>query len=275
MRSLWHNIHIAFKLMRGPTPIMAFFIIAGISFYRFHNLADALIVGAAVMFTASYGFAINEYFDYKKDLHTPQGHLIALGALTRGKALAIACCFLSISIMFTFFIRHPFQVILNIILIVMLSLYSYVNNRYGIFANAIVAICSSIGIVISLNRPEFSLVLCSSLTFFLHIFGREIILDIHDCEADRRIGKTSFPILLTIEKSFVISICFSVGCIIYSTMTGLYFQKLGYAFLMSLTNIVFLVGLLNYRAKMNERSYRQFVLYSRIAFLFSLPAYLV
>ncbi|MGB8193562.1 MAG: UbiA family prenyltransferase [Chitinophagaceae bacterium] len=274
MQWIWRNIGHVYKLMRAPTTFIAFIIIASVSYYQFHDLTNAVILGLTVMFTASYGFALNEYFDYQKDLFIPEDHLIAKGVLSRKQVLIVSCSFLLLSLLLMLFI-HPFQQLMNIILLIVLSFYSYINNRYGIIANALVAFCSGVGIVITLNKFEWSLISFSGLTFFLHIFGREIILDIHDYEADRNIGKTSFPILITISRSFIVAALFSISCIVYSVFAGMYFEKWGYMLMMTLANIIFLSGLFYYRARMNEEAYRQFVMYSRIAFLLSLPAVLL
>ncbi|MEP7108616.1 MAG: UbiA family prenyltransferase [Ferruginibacter sp.] len=261
-----------FQLVRIKTSIIAFIITGGISVYNYHYTINALILGLTVLSTISFGYSINEYCDHKKDILMPGDHLIPSGLMTRKQVLIISCCFFSVSLLLTTLLSS-FQQVLNIILLFILSVYSYINNKNGIIANILVATCSGLGILLTLRNFEWSITSYTCIAFFLHILGREIILDIHDYEADRAMGKNSFPILFTIHRSFLIAILLSMGCIIYAAIVGFYFMRYSYVLFIFLGNAVFLFGVLNYWSSTAENEYKKFVLYSRISFLLVIPAF--
>jgi len=263
-----------FQLIRVKTSLITFIIIAGISIHRYHDIVDGFVLGLAVMCTTCFGFAINEYYDHIKDIPQRHEHPIPACLISRRLALIISCCFFFFSLVLTIFLS-PFQQWLNIILLFILSVYSFINNKNGIIANILVAVSSGLGILITLRDFQWSITFYSGITFFLYILAREIILDIHDYEADHRIGKNSFPILFTVRRSFLVAILLNVICIIYAVIVGIYFMKYGYVFFICLGNVVFLVSLLNYRTKPEEGEYKKFVLASRASFLLAIPAFLL
>jgi len=263
-----------FRLIRIKTSLIAFIITATISIHRYYDVTNGLVLGLTTMFTACFGFAINEYYDHLKDTRMRSEHVIPLGLMSRRQVLIISCCLFFFSLTLTIFL-YPFQQLLNIILLFVLSIYSFINNKNGIIANLLVAVCSCLGILITLNNFEWTITCYSGITFFLYVLGREIILDIHDYEADRTIGKKSFPISFTIHTSFCIAILLSISCILYSVIIGIYFVRYGYILFVCLANVAFLIGLLNYRAKTEESEYKKFVLVSRVSFLLAIPAFLL
>jgi 4-hydroxybenzoate polyprenyltransferase len=235
---------------------------------------NALIVGIVIFFTTAYGMAINDYFDHEKDLLSPKNHVIAAGRLSRNQVLVISICLLLISIFFTFYL-FPFQQLLNSTIILILSAYSYINNKFGILANILVAMCVAASILMTQQELEISIVSLTSLCAFFIIFSREIILDIHDYDADCAVGKTSFPITLNIDNSFIISAVFSSVSLVAAIIIGMHFTKWHYILVMIIAHFSFLSCLFNYKNNKDEKTFDAFASYSRISCLLLIPALVI
>jgi len=274
LKIFWGKIKVVLSLIRLPTTFIAASIPALVMYFSTHDHARAILLWCVLFCTTSYGFSINEFVDHMKDKTSPDGHVIASGLLNDRAAFAIAICFFCMSFVISLTLSG-FQQMVNIILLVLLSLYSSINNRFGILANIIVALCSGLSIVCAAKSNEVSIINLSFFTYFMFILGREIILDVHDMDADRAIGKTSLPILFSVKGSFLISVFFSGACVVYSFGLSLFFGNWNYLIFISLAQVLYIVGLHGYWKRKNEQSYKRFIFLSRLSFLMIIPGILM
>jgi 4-hydroxybenzoate polyprenyltransferase len=261
------------KLIRIDTSIIAAFI-SGIICYRVGSVGNALFVFASTFFTITYGFSLNEVIDAKKDEVEPDGHVIACKLMSRRQGAIISAILFICSIVSASHLS-TFQAGLSLLALIILSLYSYINNKYGIIANALVSICSGISILIGQKQFDLNIVAISGLSVFFFIFSREIILDIHDIKADRSIRKKSLPIVLSVNEAFIIAIIFSILSLVNCIVVGIIYSRWLYIAIMVIAHIVYFRYLNRYRNKKEAYTYNQFVTYSRLSFLLLIPALLM
>ncbi|TFH64712.1 MAG: hypothetical protein E4G91_04960 [Candidatus Zixiibacteriota bacterium] len=158
-----------------------------------------LRIAIATFFIASYGYIINDLFDFRADkvnkpkrpfptrkLSAWEGINAALLCLVLG-AIALAGSDMAIWLFFAAFAAGLF-------------LYSFRISTWLVAANFWVAmLCSSaflLGGLITQASPirQGMLIAAGALTFLYH-FGREIIKDIEDVEGDRVAGRRTIPIV--------------------------------------------------------------------------------
>lgn len=229
-----------------------------------------------VALTSSFGFVLNDYVDVEKDRIGHPRRAISSGVIGRMQAryiiVFLAVLSLSIASTLTFL-----SFIIDAITILFLSIYSYINNRFGVWANTIAALCSSFTIVFGMAVGAFStpLLLMSGATFFM-IVGREILLDIRDLKADTSFGKTSVPIRLGVDRAVNICMYLFIGSsallIVAALMWGTLASMVLAGFAMPL---LLWVGFLYYRFERTSARLERFMIFSRLVFLFIIPALLL
>ncbi len=262
------------KLVRINGSIISASISALLAGSYLRNIYNGIMIWLVIFFTITFGFAINDYFDHEKDRLYPNKHVIAAGMLTRKQVGIIAVVLFCLSALFTFFL-YPWQQTINIVLLIILLIYSWINNRFGIIANLMVAVCSALSILIAQNNWEVSVLSLSCISVLFFITGREIIKDIHDVKADASIGKSSLPIRIGGSGSFAIAILLTVLSLAVSVFTGIYFKVWSYLMIMVLAHVLYLVFVFRYNRVNDEKRYQHFSTYSKISFLLIVPALLV
>jgi 4-hydroxybenzoate polyprenyltransferase len=262
------------KLIRLNGSLISSAISAILSYFVFADVGNAFLIGAAIFFTISFGFATNDYFDHEKDSSFPEKHVIASGEMTRGQVGQISLVMFVSSIIVTFFLP-AFQQLINAVLLLILAVYSFVNNRFGISANILVAICSSLSILIAQPGIYISIVSYSSISVFFFIFGREVIKDIHDMDADARVNKTSFPLLFNARTSFVAAIILTAISLVFCVFTGIYFNNTLYILIVLVAHALYILFVVRYMKTMSHSRYKEFSRYSKISFLLLVPAVII
>jgi 4-hydroxybenzoate polyprenyltransferase len=260
-----------FKLIRIIGSIISATISGLLTYVHLHNWRSGVLVWLAIFFTITFGFAVNDYFDHEKDSIYPDKHVIAAGQLTRKQVGYIAALLFLLSAIVTVFLA-PFQQLLNSALLLILLVYSWINNKYGIWANILVAICSSLSVLIAQNDIRLSLLTFSSVSVFFFITGREIIKDIHDVEADTVVGKQSLPISYGLVAAFRAALLLTLASFVFSVFTSWYYQTWLYLLIMVPAHGLYLYFLLRYKSRTEEKHYKDFSVYSKISFLMLIPA---
>ncbi len=262
------------KLIRLYGSIISATISGMLAGINLRSLPDGIAVWLSIFFTITFGFAINDYFDHIKDSIYPDKHVIAAGWLTRKQVALIAAALAGLSCLSTLLL-HPFQQWINISLLLILTVYSWINNRYGILANALVAVCSALSILIALPGMGWSIITWAGISAFLFIFGREIIKDLHDVEADSSIGKSSVPIRYGKSQAFSTAILLTLLSLFVALLAGFYCRNWPYPVVMTIAHGFYLFYALKYRQQMSEQQYRDFAKYSKISFLMLVPAVMI
>lgn len=262
------------KLIRLNGSLISALISAILAFFYLNDVVNSILVGLAILSTITFGFAINDYFDFEKDNIYPEKHVIASGEMSRQQVGFIASLLFLLSAIITLFL-NPLQQIINSLLLLILSVYSHINNRYGILANGLVALCSSLSILIAQREIGSSLLTYSSVSVFFFIFSREIIKDIHDVDADCTVGKTSIPIRFTIRISFLFAFLLTLISFLFCVFSSLVFHSWNYLIIITIAHLFYLFFLVKYMTGMSEKQYKQFSKYSKISFLLLVPALII
>ena len=192
----WYKVSI--RLLCLFPSFVAGLIGALIYFKHSQNIVESSFCFLMVFLTTAYGFTLNNFIDRYKDLNAPRVRN-KLNLVNNPYALRVAntniSIFFVLSIFISFFIDNQ-SILINSLALIILTLYSFINNKYGILANFLTALCPAMLIWIYPFSQEYLMTAILLFVFiFVYVFSREIIMDTNDRSADIEIGKTSFPIL--------------------------------------------------------------------------------
>lgn len=239
-------------------------------------LSNGIFLFSVVFLTSGYGFVLNDYFDLQKDKITHKRRVLPSGRLTPRLALLL-CAFLVIPSLALSTELGLAGLAIDCITVVLLTIYSFVNNRFGVWANAITAVSSSFTLIIGMAIGSYSpLILFTAIGTFFLIFGREIVLDIRDMIADERFGKPSLPIKLGERGALTVAIIlFAVASVIFLT-AGMLFGSWAFTFIVGiLANVLLWAGVISFRLVPTRNSLERFLVLTRIAFLLVIPGLLL
>ena len=257
-----------------PTSIYAGVISFLISLILGNILLNSLVLGLVVFSTSSYGFSLNDYFDKEKDKINHKNRVLPSGLLTDISVFKISVAFFLFTLLLIP-ILSEFQQTISIITLILLSVYSYINNKFGFLSNIITSLCSSLAIIITLEYFQMSLVFAISIITFFYILSREIILDIYDIEADRTQGKTSVPLYFGKKKANIIASLFFVLSFILTICISLYYNNIAFLIFTGIIGTFLNVySYINYLNKQTDSSFEKFDLISRASFILVLIAFI-
>lgn len=190
----------------------------------------ALLVFATILIAAG-GYAINDYFDIRIDrINKP--HKIIVGRLiSRRKAMLTHTVFNILAVLIGTYLSikvHNYKLAsIFIIVSVLLWTYSLKYKAYFIIGNLIVALVSALTILLVWIFEKYALV--ADIQFVKDVFGylkfilwayvayafitsliREIIKDIEDVEGDKKVGCSTIPVVIGIQKTkyILLALCF-------------------------------------------------------------------
>ena len=251
--------------------------VAAATYYYVEDIPSSNIIISiflVVLLTSSAGFIINDCFDMEKDGYRSDKdkRVLPSGQLKRTVAVVFAVFLVLFSLILSVFINsHVFC--LNLFTIFLLSIYSWINNKYGVLANIVTAINTSFVLIIGMLAGEINtnVIILAACVFFF-IAGREIILDIRDIDSDRVIGKTSLPlrygenisdivsgILFLLVSAIALVLCLYFNNIIYFISVGLFF------------NLILWSSYIAYLRQRDFHSIDRFILMTRLSFIFIIP----
>lgn len=259
--------------------LMRFFIssVAGLlafSSYYYCNqssnllIETGLIVFAFVSLTTSFGFVINDYFDKEKDKLSHPNRMIPSNKMSSSSVLVVAIILSFLSFLIS--LQLNFTIIsINVSTIILLSIYSVINNKYGIWANIITALISSFVVIIGMVTSEMNpFIIYLSISIFFFIFAREILLDIRDVVSDKYIGKTSIPIIFGKSKAVVISALLFILSSIFLFVTSLISNSTLFVLLIGvLLNVVLWISFILYYTNQTSSKLERFLILTRILFI--------
>ncbi len=256
----------------AATITTAIYINTNIQFEIFHSI----FLFFTVFLTSAFGFVLNDFIDLEKDKKHHVNRILPRGLIRPNTAYYFALLLGITSILNSISVSFP-VFLLNMLTLFFLSIYSFINNRYGVVANIITGLNCSFIFIIGMLAGNFTL-LISFVSFlaFLLIIGREIILDIRDIESDKLIEKSSFPIIYGINKSRIIAGFFFGFCTIFSVAIGVAIGNFWFNLLVvGLLNLILWTTFLYYYFTPSDKNLHSFITATRIAFILLLPAILL
>ncbi|MFH0866408.1 MAG: geranylgeranylglycerol-phosphate geranylgeranyltransferase [Bacteroidota bacterium] len=236
----------------------------------FSHLNFALLVLSTVLIAAA-GYAINDYFDIRTDrINRP--HKIVVGRLiSRRKAMLIHVAFNIIAVLIGIYLSykvHSYRLAsIHIVISVLLWLYSLKYKAYFLVGNLIVAFVSALTILIVWIFELYALKTIGQipitqmylLNFFLWAYVsyafitsliREIIKDIEDLEGDKKIGCSTLPVVMGINRTkyVLLFLCLitivSLGYVAYSSQTKQLTLIFWYVILMLIIPFIYMMYLI-------------------------------
>ncbi len=158
---------------------------------------EAILLFGCAFLGSAYCFIVNDIFDRKKDLLNNKLRPIATGKLPL-KTAKTTTIIIGTGYLICAWSLNEIVLGLAIFSLSLFSTYSFVNRKYGLLSNLMVAFCASGALwgVAVLKDYERSLFILSGALFFMIVF-REILLDWLDVEGDKASGKNSIPIQLS------------------------------------------------------------------------------
>lgn len=237
-------------------------------------MEESIFTLIVVALTTAFGFIINDFTDLEKDLINHAHRELPTGRLKRTEALVLSILLALLSIGISFMISN-YVVVVNLATLFLLGIYNFINNRYGIVANFIVAFCSALAILIAKTNLQLDLIFYASVSTFLLVMSREIIFDMEDIAGDTAVGKTSVPIVFGNRKSMFIAILLLILHFSISLAAAYKFQHWPYfIFVCLLSSMLSFIGCFFYFSNQTKATNDQFALYTRVAFLMIIPALL-
>jgi 4-hydroxybenzoate polyprenyltransferase len=198
---------------------------------------DFVLLIAATVFITAGGYVINDYFDIKTDLIN-KGKVIVGTKIPRRMAMMWHSLFNIVGVSLGFYVSFESGYIwlgtLFLIISGLLYFYSASYKRQFLIGNIIVALLTAMVpmmvvfyewpalykhyTIFAIRLPDINIILYwvggFSLFAFLTNLIREIIKDIEDFEGDKAYGRNTFPVVIGMLSSKVISICLIIVTII-------------------------------------------------------------
>lgn len=187
----------------------------------FSDLNFALLVLSTVLIAAA-GYAINDYFDIRTDRINRPEKIVIGKLISRRKAMFIHTTFNIIGVLIGCYLSytvHSYKLAsIHIVVSLLLWLYSLKYKAYFLVGNLIVAFVSALTIMIVWIFEMYALryggqaVITQMylMKFFLWAYViyafvtsliREIIKDVEDIEGDKKIGCSTMPVVLGVQKT--------------------------------------------------------------------------
>ncbi len=269
--SIFSNISGFIQLFKPVPSILAGIVGCYCAVCGERELGEAFRIAIITTITAMYGFGLNNIIDVEKDRLQGKKSLLIDENISPVIVLIVTLS-LSIISIFLSFSLELIACCLVFLLVFLLSIYSFVNNRVGVIANFIVALCSSIIIILAFgNNLTINVRLLVTCTFFL-IFGREIMKDLYDVKGDKQYGKSSIPVTYGKNRSFTIII---ISFILLSLLMARLHLNFEFTFWVMLSYLMFLLLLwpptIYYIINQDKKAANYFVWSTRILYLMTIP----
>ncbi|MFH1970877.1 MAG: UbiA family prenyltransferase [Patescibacteria group bacterium] len=157
-----------------------------------HDIFYGIIAGLSLCFLSSYGFLINDICDRNIDRVNLAGRLENADRSTIRVALIIALSFLIIALFLSLIDYMLFALL--VIISVVLTLYSILLRKFLIISTITAALLSLSPLWVPLIGRRIELFhLGITISMFIMLTAREIILDVKDRKGDKEGGRRTLP----------------------------------------------------------------------------------
>ncbi|MFA5782416.1 MAG: geranylgeranylglycerol-phosphate geranylgeranyltransferase [Bacteroidales bacterium] len=178
------------------------------------DLNFALLVLSTILIAAA-GYAINDYFDIRSDRINRPDKIIVGRLLSRRIAMLFHTIFSIIAILLGIYISYKvgsFKLgAINIVIAILLWLYSVKYKAYFLVGNIIVSFATAMTIIVVILFDMYALRLDGHMVIWGYVLFafmisliREIIKDIEDIEGDKKCGCSTIPVVIGIPKTKII-----------------------------------------------------------------------
>jgi 4-hydroxybenzoate polyprenyltransferase len=158
---------------------------------------------AALFFVVSFGYAINDFFDFATDEVSRPGRPLPSGRLSRSLVVVVVAVTMGLGIIFATPTADA-VFIYFLLLIVALAYYSKRLSGIAMVGNVTVALlCSSVfllgGLIYGVRSSNWRVLVAAIVFSFLHHLAREVVKDMADFDGDAAAGRQTLPIRWSME----------------------------------------------------------------------------
>lgn len=195
--------------------------------YKGYDLLHSLAMSLPFVLSSMGGFALNDFFDYKKDIINEPTRAIPRNLISANTALLVGVLLLCLNF-FTIInvARTSLEFYIYMYPLVGVIAYNYIVRHFTLLKNittSIICVSPILFNVVALGFSDVYLLLPAAVLCF--ILGRELLMDIKDIPGDEESGITTFPLLVGVEwterVSFVLQF---VGVFLIVPMLGVDYQ---------------------------------------------------
>jgi 4-hydroxybenzoate polyprenyltransferase len=185
------------------------------------SIARSVYLATPFLFGGMGGFALNDFFDVKRDLVNRPYRPLPRGAITSFAAAVIGLGLLTIACMTAMIVSESQSDRLSYgTFLVALVAYNYLDPKLAILKTLFTASVVAMPFVFLFRRfPYHEISWVYALSVMLFITGREIWMDVHDVQGDQDVGMKTLPVLIGSRcASLVGGILQLLGCLTLLTM---------------------------------------------------------
>lgn len=253
-----------------PTLISAL-IATHITWQLSFDIGESFLVFLSVFSVTAYGFSLNNIIDRFKDKFAKRKKYKLVNnprALTIAKNQTFFFAFIAI-VSGLYLPTQSLIVILSVLTI--LTIYSWVNNNYGLLANILTSLCVALLVwvyPVSNNLEVLPNIILLSAFLFLYVLSREIIMDDYDYDSDLKYGKNSLPLIIGRKTAIYFStILLSLTLILFSFL--IVYLKMNLSLLIPVVgaSLLSLYGYISYLTNRNDRNFKAFFTLTSISYL--------
>ena len=167
------------------------------------SILTSFLISLPISLSAKGGFAINDYYDFKRDYLNKPYRAIPSGKLSRETVLWLGIVLLISSFILSIFLSKTFfQFALYIFTFLGVVFYNYIVKRYAISKTIFAAsLCVTPLLLVIQFLDNSAIIYLLPLSGLLYITGRELLMDALDIKGDRNSGIITLPILLGEKKT--------------------------------------------------------------------------
>lgn len=244
------------QMLHIPSCMLLFYLIS-IFLYK-HQIMLYQSIGYAIPFTleAMGCFAINDYYDYEKDVINKPYRILPLKLISRVSALRIGYFLFSLSVVTAIIVsQNIYELLIYILVATAAFIYGRFINNIGVIKSIYTSIVIAVPLLFAVYKTQLQV---NSLFLFwfvvFYITGKELIMDIYDIKGDKEAGQHTIPIIFGEKKTFCIAIIMQFVSLL------LCFFKLGITFEILMLCYIFLAVCYFFWFQ-NYRTWRRFVIY--------------
>lgn len=236
------------QMFHFPSCILLMLMIVIPCMNKIHSLWNSILISIPFVLAAMGSFALNDYYDYDKDKINKPDRILPLGLIKKTSAQKIGIIISALSFFTAIFAAKNGWELAMYWTTTLLALF---YNRFikeispikAFYTAAVLAIPFNYSILRWGNVDNIWLY---SFGVFLYVAGKEIMMDVYDCEGDKVNGMKTISILLGKKASVIISFVFHMCAFIcffrtfyiksiYLLLLGLIFSI--FCYLVWITNI--------------------------------------
>ena len=195
------------QMLHVPSCFLLFFLVS--LFLSRHQIPMVQSAFYAIPFSfAAMGcFAINDVYDYDKDVINKPYRILPMGLITRQRAFQTGCFLFFLSAIGAIGVsQNTYELFLYFFAIILAFIYgrfiNYLSKSKSVYTAIVIAI--PLFFVVyksSMEIDSFSLL----LAVILYITGKELMMDIYDMEGDKESGQYTIPVQWGEKRTFILA----------------------------------------------------------------------